>query len=390
MRTPLNSIINYLEVALEEPLDERARHHLQRSLQASKSLVFVVNDLLSLTEVEEVEFKVHEENVELRRVVSDLSEAFKEECGRRDMVIELHDDEEVPEKVRCDPAGLRQVCSNLLTNAIQHGRGKLIQIGLRHLSTAESHTLIEVFFQDEGVGLSEKQLDCIFQDLEQVLDEDECEPFEPEKDSEQSRPTAIGLGLAFTARFVRLNSGQMSMSSESGRGTRVSIKVPFRKALHVDTKKMPIELSLPTPPSDVSNNPLSRPRKGSQSAHPGPIEISTTPLFTPSTQQTPGSETSTSLSTFDTNSSASTRYPFPEVGVRRQKFNVLIAEDNPLNSRLLETRLTKRGHNVKVTVDGQVCADAFQKDPAAFDIILMDLQVCIFPSNLNNISCADE
>jgi signal transduction histidine kinase len=58
VRTPLNSIINYLEVALEEVLDERARQHLQRSLQASKSLVFQVNDLLNLTEAEESEFDV--------------------------------------------------------------------------------------------------------------------------------------------------------------------------------------------------------------------------------------------------------------------------------------------------------------------------------------------
>lgn len=58
VRTPLNSIINYLEVALEEILDERARQHLQRSLQASKSLVFQVNDLLSLTEAEDSHFNV--------------------------------------------------------------------------------------------------------------------------------------------------------------------------------------------------------------------------------------------------------------------------------------------------------------------------------------------
>jgi signal transduction histidine kinase len=59
VRTPLNSIINYLEVALEETLGEPARHNLQKSLQASKSLVFVVNDLLNLTEAEDSDFSVH-------------------------------------------------------------------------------------------------------------------------------------------------------------------------------------------------------------------------------------------------------------------------------------------------------------------------------------------
>ena len=57
VRTPLNSIINYLEVALEEALDQRARYHSQRSLQASKSLVCVVNDLLNLTEAEGTDFQ---------------------------------------------------------------------------------------------------------------------------------------------------------------------------------------------------------------------------------------------------------------------------------------------------------------------------------------------
>jgi hypothetical protein len=168
------------------------------------------------------------------------------------------------------------------------------------------------------------------------------------------------------------------MSSEYGRGSRVLIKIPFRNAL---PKKTSIGLSLPTPPSDVSSNPLAMAgRRSQQSAHPGPIEITTTPVSTASTDQTPGSETSSTITSFasfgDTGSPASTRYPFPEIVVRRHKFHVLIAEDNPLNSRLLETRLTKRGHTVKVTVDGQMCADTFKQSPTAYDLILMDLQVC--------------
>jgi len=90
----------------------------------------------------------------LRRIISDLSEAFKE--GGVHRKLEINDDEAIPEYVRCDPSGLRQVLSNLVTNSIEHSSGKLIQIGLRHLNIAESHDLIEIFFQDEGKGLSEK------------------------------------------------------------------------------------------------------------------------------------------------------------------------------------------------------------------------------------------
>jgi CheY-like chemotaxis protein len=54
-----------------------------------------------------------------------------------------------------------------------------------------------------------------------------------------------------------------------------------------------------------------------------------------------------------------------------------VAKDNPLNSRLLETRLTRRGHAVKVAVEGKACVDAFKSTPQAFDIILMDIQVSV-------------
>ena len=74
------------------------------------------------------------------------------------------------------------------------------------------------------------------------------------------------------------------------------------------------------------------------------------------------------------------RSPFPSGNGVYNRVSVLIAEDNPLNSRLLETRLSRRGHTVKVAVDGQICAEVYERSPDAFDIILMDLQVRIFIS----------
>jgi CheY-like chemotaxis protein len=64
-------------------------------------------------------------------------------------------------------------------------------------------------------------------------------------------------------------------------------------------------------------------------------------------------------------------YPFPPTAQLR--VSVLIAEDNLLNSRLLDTRLTKRGYDVKVTVDGQACFETLKENPEAYDVILMDI-----------------
>jgi hypothetical protein len=69
------------------------------------------------------------------------------------------------------------------------------------------------------------------------------------------------------------------------------------------------------------------------------------------------------------------RYPFPSTGGAHLRVSVLIAEDIPLNSRLLDTRLTKRGHDVKVTVDGRACFETFKENPEVYDVILMDIQI---------------
>ncbi|KAE9367641.1 hypothetical protein N431DRAFT_494579 [Stipitochalara longipes BDJ] len=320
VRTPLNSIINYLEAALEETLDEPARLHLQQSLQASKSLVFVVNDLLNLTEAEGGALQIHEENVDLRGLLSEVAAAFREEAARRNCSINIEDDPAVPHQVRCDSPGLRQVVSNLLANALQNSEGGQINVGLKHIQTTQMNSMIMISLMDNGRGLSEEHLDRIFQDFEQILDDEESSVSAQQASIENpTRPVQIGLGLATAARFVRLHSGTISMSSEGeDKGMSVAITVPFRKAL---------------------------------------------PGESPSSPSSPGS--------------AVGRYPFPLASSvdERPKFNVLIAEDNPLNSRLLETRLTRRGHTVRVTVEGQACVNTFKNTSRGFDIILMDIQM---------------
>jgi len=361
VRTPLNSIINYLEVALEEELDERARSHLQKSLQASKSLVFVVNDLLHLTEAEESDFQVHEDNIDLRSLISEVAATFREEAIRKNLRIGIKDDTAVPQVVRCDPSGLRQVVSNLLANALQSSDDGEIKIILEHVQTTETTSVVKISFADDGKGFLEEQLDSIFQDFEQILDDD-GNPTSGDQETkiDRSRPAQIGLGLATVARFVRLHSGQIGMSSEGeGKGTIVSISIPFRKALSGDFSGRPgsSSISLPTPPSDflISKTPKS-PGSGSSSSTGLRIDGAAISQSSP-------------VSTRD-------RFPFPIAAANdRPRFNVLVAEDNPLNSHLLEMRLKKWGHAVSVVPDGKACVDAFKSGPHEFDIVLMDIQV---------------
>lgn len=373
VRTPLNSIINYLESALEEELDERARLHLTKSLEASKSLVFVVNDLLNLTEAEDGVYATYEDDVDLRSMVAEVIRAFQRESDRKGLEVGFQDDAAVPRIVRCNPDGLRQVLSNLLANAIQYSDQGHIYIGLYHIEDAEGNPSIRVSFQDEGVGLSELQLDSIFQNFEQILEDDDAK-----SSSDNAKgDLEIGLGLATAARFARLNNGQIFMSSEGqGRGTTVSITIPFRNVtagtssisdpLQMTTESLLSSGKQTSPGADISETLLP------------PMHITNMPSATASPASAPSPLVQRATSPYIVVSTKG-HYPFPVIAAVDEtlKLNVLIAEDNPLNSRLLEMRLTKRGHDVEIAVDGQACIDAFKKNPEKFDVILMDIQVRI-------------
>lgn len=368
--------------------------------------MFVVNDLLRLTQAENADFHAHEDNLDLRTMCHEVIIAFKDESARKKLDVGFEDDEQVPQNVRCDPSGLRQVLSNLMANAIQNSssEGGSIEVSVKLLNTTDTKSLIEIAFQDRGSGLSEQDLDAIFQEFEQILDEDDNQvPEEPNLiPKPQSSRVSIGLGLATTARFVRLNYGQVSIASGGkGRGTRVSIHIPFRKALRFHRDKRPsTEISLPTPPDAASTNSESQSESSSTPAtsDPSSSRAARDDQYSSGSKRrkesplgqsiiaTAEEATQTALSQVDVSAlgpispiQAVDHYPFPKTITPQplNKFRVLVAEDNPLNSRLIETRLVRSGHAVTVTVDGQACADTFRSKPGEFDVILMDIQVSL-------------
>ncbi|TGO84894.1 hypothetical protein BPOR_0453g00040 [Botrytis porri] len=399
VRNPLNAIIGYLEIALEEVLDDQARLHLEKSLGASRSLIFVVNDLLNLTEAEGEDPEMSHDNVVLAEMMSDVINDFGDECQKKSLNIRFAESTDTPPVVKCDGVRLRQTITNLLSNTVKHSTAGDVVVGLKNVESDDDKTRVEMFFTDNGSGFTEPELDGIFQDFEKVLDDDEDVDEAPCLNEEKS---SIGLGLAVAARFVRLNDGKIVINTQSGHGTTVTISIPFRKSEggHHFTARAPrVDASAPSlsTESPISENGIQCDTpENFQVPPPTPIKdpflTSTTEVIdsptsipTPCTCSHSSLSRSLSLSTksVTTNPDYQLQYPFPIMELPPQpeirNLNVLVAEDNPLNSRLLEERLRKRGHVVTVKINGQACAEAVMATPDGFDIVLMDIQVRLLP-----------
>lgn len=420
MRTPLNAIVNYLEIALESPLDSETREYLARSHSASKSLIYVINDLLDLTRTEAGQDLVKEEVFDLQKVLLEATEMFRMDSGRKGLSFEVIEYPGLPPLVKGDPTRLRQALSNITANAVKYTTKGGLKIeawtGERHDGSCE----IEIAIEDTGEGISPGKLDMLFGELEQIHTEDGVElTGAGMEDASTDGQKMLGLGLAVVARNIRNMKGQLRLKSEEGKGSRFTLRLPFklppdqvRKDVagelgggppaqgEVALMQPPAKLQRPSPTgyfavwpgsSSIPNSPLSRPALPARSDGP--------PLGAP------GSEgMSLSTSAFTTTASTNAMRPGglncdgvpvpsgaivslpraaePVSGVQEATalgdssgFAVLVAEDDPINSKIMKKRLERMGHVVTLTVNGEECYEKFSSCRADYDVILMDMQV---------------
>ncbi|KAF9698005.1 hypothetical protein EKO04_004400 [Ascochyta lentis] len=233
VRTPLNAIINYLEIALEGSLDTETRENLARSHSASKSLIYVINDLLDLTKTEEGGPLIKGESFELSATIKEATDMFRGDAKRKNIEYEVVQHDGLPKSCIGDQRRVRQAISNIAANAIQHTSQGGVKIEAYVASRPrKDHAEVEIAVTDTGVGINPKRLDQLFYDLEQVQSEptsaleDAIVP-DPKQIKQQDDKTALGLGLAVVARIIRNMNGQLRIRSEEGKGTRFVVQFPF-------------------------------------------------------------------------------------------------------------------------------------------------------------------
>ncbi|KAL8791694.1 MAG: hypothetical protein Q9195_005701 [Heterodermia aff. obscurata] len=506
VRTPLNAIINYLEIALEGAIDQETRDNLAKSHSASKSLIYVINDLLDLTKTEEGHNLVQDEIFDLPATFREATDQFVGDAKRKRIDYEVNVHEGVPHLVVGDQRRIRQMISNVTANAIQHTSSGAVKGDMWQAARSGGDSLlpllhvdIDIVVQDTGTGMSQQKIDALFRELEQVqaeTDESLQEKLAPQTkaiEAQNDGKRTLGLGLALVARIIRNMNGQLRLKSEEGKGSRFIIQLGFylpsdsgdhaisgaseaagklphadgpetppvesgekmlidksaqksRPASRVGVQRLPSSGSVNSLKSVQSVASLKSFRSGSTAKSdvdrligaiqepigPAKQHAEADSFFGRSTSRSsrnysPSSSRPTSViqasQTLDTTHSLPTvsgqsnvkdsKTPIRAVRVpaedssgspgvkshsrtpsrvlfgvsnsptRRVEpitadcLRVLVAEDDPINSRIMRKRLEKLGHRVHLTVNGEECSSAFGEGPTDFDVVLMDMQMPI-------------
>lgn len=415
-RTPLNAIINYLEIELDGSLNQETRENLSRSHSASKSLVYIINDLLDLTNAENGQNLIKDEVFSLSETLCEATDIFWEEAKQKHVDLQVVQHAALP-PVHGDQRRVRQVITNLISNAIQHTSSGAVTIESCVPSEAwePDHITVEVAFHDTGSGMSPETVETLFCELEEVSNSGYLRNPHYGKKSEDSTTetgSVLGLGLALVARIVRNMNGQLSLKSEEGKGSCFKIRLNFplsekekpdipgpskgdpasSETCNVQQPDGVREDQVPCKTGTSKSDPERAPNEGTQSE--GVTcrcadETFTSPsnywnfdislksgesrnLCRSKHETEPSSKPQPQTSTEDKKPRKSSDFSeMPQIS----KLRILVAEDDPINSTIVKKRLEKLDYQVQMTSNGKQCASLYIEWPHSFDAILMDLQV---------------
>jgi len=209
LRSPLTSIKGFVELLVAGPdLAPRQREFLDIVLVSTNRLVDLVNDLLDVARVEAGRLEIHRRPTDLQEVVHEVTTLLGPRLLDKRQTLQIDLAENLP-RALVDPARMRQILTNLLTNAhLYTGEGG--ELGVT--AARDGVGTIRIDVSDTGRGMTQEELDHVFDRFVRAGDQD--------------RTHGSGLGLAIVKSLVDLHGGTVEADSEPGRGTTFSVRLP--------------------------------------------------------------------------------------------------------------------------------------------------------------------
>ncbi|MBX3652038.1 MAG: response regulator [Burkholderiales bacterium] len=215
LRTPLNAIIGVSEMLLEDARDLKRDDEiepLERVLRAGRHLLELINDILDLSKIEAGKMDLHADTFPVALLVGDVVKTIEMLAGRNGNSIVL----ECPAGIgsmHADQIRVRQVLLNLMSNANKFTKNGTVSVTVRR-ETREGRDWIAVAVADTGIGMTPEQLSRLFNDFVQA-------------DASTTRKYGgTGLGLAISRRLCQMMGGEITVTSESGKGSTFLMNLP--------------------------------------------------------------------------------------------------------------------------------------------------------------------
>jgi signal transduction histidine kinase len=323
IRTPMNGVIGMTDLLSTTDLTEEQEEYVQIIRDSGDLLLTIINDILDFSKIESGMLKIESRSLVLEDIVRSVFELLSKQASDKDLSIKYLMHPDIPHDLLGDATRIRQVLINLLGNAIKFTPQGNITITIKPRLIVNNDRLCELVFEveDTGIGIEANQLSLLFQ------------PFTQADSSISRQYGGTGLGLAISKRLIELMGGAIWVESLGQVGGNPPSYWTFEpETIHTSGSVFYFTLMLRTLPKEVSASP----KPSNQTVQ--PILSSLAPLTTSATS-----------------------------------LQVLIAEDNLVNQRVLQLFLKTLGYSPTIANNGLEALEAIKNQK--YDVIFMDMQM---------------
>jgi signal transduction histidine kinase len=217
MRTPMNAILGMSNLLLDYSLPEEQRHYIQSIKQSSELLLGVVNDILTISSLQNSAIQFEQNLFNLHDLLANIMHIVSYKLHEKGLMFELHINEDVPTDLLGDKLRLNQILLNLIGNAIKFTDSGAVTLSVRRLNQDPVYPELEFDVMDTGIGIPADKVDAVFESFTRVKYKDRL--YE-----------GTGLGLSISKRLVEQQGGTITASSEMGVGSKFTFSLKFKQS----------------------------------------------------------------------------------------------------------------------------------------------------------------
>jgi PAS domain S-box-containing protein len=219
IRTPMNAILGFSQLMQrDQGLTPRQCQYLGTINRSGEHLLALINDILEMSKIEAGRTTLNPSTFDLSALLKDLEMMFRVRTDEKKLSFSVQTIGDVPQFIVADINKLRQVFINVLGNAVKFTEEGGIRLRVRadRAGAAAPFPCLRVEVEDTGPGISTDEQDKLFRHFEQTK-------------TGQQTGTGTGLGLAISREFVRLMGGDITLSSQVGKGSVFVINLPLKE-----------------------------------------------------------------------------------------------------------------------------------------------------------------
>ncbi|WP_422355375.1 ATP-binding protein [Roseivirga pacifica] len=213
IRTPMNAIAGFTNQLLKTDMTAKQRDQLEVVKNSSDHLIHLLNDILDLSKLQANKVKLEEEIFDIKSVLFESMRIFEDKAEAKGIALKT-EFETVPRYVTGDPHRLRQMMTNLISNAIKYTDHGSVTLHAKVERKDNNQMTMRIAVKDTGNGIPKAKQKRIFEEFEQAHTADQQQ--------------GTGLGLAITNMLVRLHKGSILIDSEENKGTEMTLLIPYK------------------------------------------------------------------------------------------------------------------------------------------------------------------